>query len=183
MSRTIYFTAATLDGFLADERDNIDWLLSQDHDPQGPGGHEAFVAGVGALVMGRSTYDWLRAHMARTGEPWYYSAPTWVMTHRPVEIAEGADIRVAAGDVRAVHEAMRAAAGDRDIWVVGGGALAGELAAAGLLDEIRISLAPVTLGAGKPLLPRPVDLRLMEVDRNRAFVCARYEVIGPRGAG
>lgn len=181
MSRTVYFTAATLDGFLADEHDGLDWLLTQDHDPRGPGGHEEFIAGVGALVMGRSTYDWVRAHLAATGEPWPYVAPTWVLTHRPAEPVEGADIRVAAGNVREVHRQMAAAAGDRDIWVVGGGALAGDLVAEGLLDEIRISIAPVTLGTGKPLLPRPVDLRLTTVDRNRAFVCAWYEVVGPRG--
>jgi hypothetical protein len=41
-----------------------------------------------------------------------------------------------------------------------------------------VSIAPVTLGGGAPLLPRPLDLRLEEVARNRAFVCARYSVVG-----
>ncbi|MFN8124024.1 MAG: dihydrofolate reductase family protein [Thermoleophilia bacterium] len=180
MSRTIYFTATTLDGFLADEHDGLDWLLTQDHDPQGPGGHEAFMDGVGALVMGRTTYDWVRAHMDRTGEPWAYAIPTWVMTHRPAGGVDGADIRFASGDVTAVHAEMAAAADGRDLWVVGGGQLAVDLVRAGLLDEIRVSIAPVTLGAGRPLLPAPVDLRLIAVDRNRAFVCARYDVVGPR---
>lgn len=180
MSRTIYFTATTLDGFLADEHDNLDWLLTQDHDPEGPGGHEAFIEDVGALVMGRTTYDWVRAHMARTGEPWAYAAPTWVMTHRDPDPVEGADIRFASGDVAAVHAEMTAAAGGRDLWVVGGGQLAVDLVRAGLLDEIRVSIAPVTLGAGRPLLPAPVDLTLTRVDRNRAFVCAWYDVAGPR---
>jgi len=180
MSRTIYFTATTLDGFLADPDDGMDWLLTQDHDPQGALSPEAFMQEVGALVMGRTTYDWVRAHMAGSGEPWYYDVPTWVMTHRGADPVEGADIRFASGDVAEVHARMAEAADGKDLWVVGGGQLAVDLTRAGLLDEIRVSIAPVTLGAGRPLLPAPIDLRLTRVDRNRAFVCAWYDVVGPR---
>ena len=49
-----------------------------------------------------------------------------------------------------------AAAGDSDIWMVGGGDLAAQWAEAGLLDELIVSIAPVTLGAGRPLFPRPL---------------------------
>ncbi|WP_341927918.1 dihydrofolate reductase family protein, partial [Nocardioides psychrotolerans] len=82
--------------------------------------------------------------------------------------------------VAEVHAAMVAAAGERDVWVVGGGDLAGQLADAGLLDEVVVSIAPVTLGAGRPLLPRRYDLRLTELARNGAFACARYDVVGAR---
>ena len=83
------------------------------------------------------------------------------------------------GPVTDVYDALRAAAGDLDIWVVGGGDLAGQFADAGLLDDIVVSVAPVTLGAGRPLLPRRLDLRLVETAPNGAFVTARYEVDGP----
>ena len=68
---------------------------------------------------------------------------------------------------------MAAAAGNRNLWIVGGGDLAGQFADAGLLDEVIVSIAPVTLGAGAPLLPRRIELRLDETDRNGDFVCAR----------
>jgi len=73
-----------------------------------------------------------------------------------------------------------AAAGGQDVWMVGGGDLAAQFAESGLLDEVIVSIAPVTVGSGKPLFPRRFDLELLEVDRNRAFVCARYRVLGPR---
>lgn len=57
-------------------------------------------------------------------------------------------------------------------------ALAGDLAAAGMLDELLVSIAPVTLGAGRPLLPKRLDLRLTDLARNGAFACATYEVVG-----
>ena len=89
----------------------------------------------------------------------------------------GADVTFTSGDVAPVHGAMAAAAGDRDLWVVGAGDLAGQFADAGLLDEVIVYIAPVTLGAGAPILPRHVELRLEELGRNGEFACARYAVV------
>jgi dihydrofolate reductase len=98
------------------------------------------------------------------------------MTTRDLPTVDG-DVRFAQGDVRAVHAAMTEAAGGKDLWVVGGGDLAGQFAEAGLLDEVIVYIAPVTLGGGAPLLPRRLDLRLEELAQNRAFACARYAVL------
>ena len=92
----------------------------------------------------------------------------------------GADLRFASGDVTTVHAELLAAAGGKDVWVVGGGDLAGQFADAGLLDEIVAAIAPVTLGAGRPVFPRRYALQLTDVARNGAFACARYAVLGPR---
>jgi dihydrofolate reductase len=87
-----------------------------------------------------------------------------------------ARIDFVSGEVAPVHEEMVAAAGDRNIWVVGGGDLAGQFADARLLDEVIVMIAPVTLGAGAPLLPRRQELRLEDVARNGDFTCARFSV-------
>jgi dihydrofolate reductase len=179
MTRVVYYTATTLDGFLADPDDSLAWLMRQDLDESGPQNYGAFITTVGALVMGSTTYEWVLAHLEETGEAWYYQQPSWVMTTRELPVPEGADVRFAQGDVAALHDELRAAAGDKDIWVVGGGDLAGQLAEVGLLDEVIVSIAPVVLGAGRPLLPRRLDLRLVETARNGAFVTARYELDGP----
>ncbi|WP_408898275.1 dihydrofolate reductase family protein [Nocardioides sp. R1-1] len=179
MTRTTYYTATTLDGFLADPDDSLAWLLRQELDEAGPQSYEAFIERIGALVMGSTTYEWVLAHLAETGEGWYYAQPSWVMTSRELPVLDGADVRFAKGDVTTVYDDLRAAAGERDIWVVGGGDLAGQFADAGLLDEVIVSIAPVVLGAGRPLLPRRLDLRLEETARNGAFVTARYAVDGP----
>lgn len=182
MTTLTYYTATTLDGFLADPEDSLDWLLRQPNEAGGPQDYHAFIAGIGAIVMGATTYEWLLAH-----EPgrWPYTLPTWVMTHRrlalPVPGAQDqpADVRFATGDVREVHREMTAAAGGKDLWVVGGGDLAGQFADAGLLDEVIASIAPVVLGAGRSLLPRRLDLELVETAQNGVFVTARYRVTGP----
>ncbi|MGY1828553.1 MULTISPECIES: dihydrofolate reductase family protein [unclassified Blastococcus] len=173
-----YHTATTLDGFIADPDDSLEWLFRQKQGDVPGFGFDEFMAGVGALVMGRTTYQWVLDHEAAAGNGWPFTLPTWVMTSRELPAAEG-DVRFASGDVRAVHEAMTAAAGAKDLWLVGGGDLAGQFAEAGLLDEVVVSIAPVTLGAGRPLLPRRLDLELVEAAANGAFVSARYRVTGP----
>ena len=169
---THFYTASSLDGFIATADHSLEWLFKQDFDWDAPIPETAFFAGVGALVMGSSTYEWL----LRTQETWEYEQPTWVMTHREFETPEGADVRFVQGDVAPVHADMLAAAGDKDVWVMGGGDLVGQFADAGLLDEVWVQFAPVTLGSGQPLLPRELDLELIEQVRNRDFVCVRYRV-------
>jgi len=181
MTRTTYYTAATLDGFIADPDDSLDWLFVQEQDEQGPLNYDEFIARIGAIVMGATTYEWILRHNAQTGEKWTYDMPAWVVTHRELPGVDGADVRFAQGDVAPLHKELAAAAGGKDVWVVGGGDLAGQFADAGLLDDIVVYLAPVTLGAGRPIFPRKFDLKLVEVHRNRAFVAARYDVVGPRG--
>ena len=182
MTRTVYYTATTLDGYLADEQDSLDWLFVQDIDRAGPMNYDAFIAGVGAIVMGRTTYEWIRGHMASSGEAWPYAMPTFIATHVHLPGVEGANIRFVQGDIAPVHAALVVAAGGKDVWVVGGGDLAAQFADAGLLDEVMVSIAPVTLGAGRPLFPRRFDLELTDLARNRAFACATYAVVGPLGA-
>jgi dihydrofolate reductase len=176
VNRTVYYTATTLDGFLADEHDSLDWLLVQDQDEQGPLNYDEFIKGIGSMVMGATTYQWVLRHFAETGRSWPYAMPVWVMTHRELDGVEGGDIRFAQGDVAALHDQLVAAAGDKDVWVVGGGDLAAQFAEAGRLDQLICHIAPVTLGTGRPLFPRRWDFELLEVHRNKAFISARFEV-------
>ena len=172
MTRTVYYTATSLDGFIADPDHSLDWLLSRESDAAGPMGYDAFIAGVGAMAMGASTYRWIRER-----EPeWLPERPCWVFTHRDVDPLPGADLRVTAADPAGVHAEMVAAAGGRDVWLMGGGDLVGQFADRGLLDEVVVSIAPVTLGGGAPLLPRRLELAVTEVAPNGEFVCVRYAV-------
>jgi dihydrofolate reductase len=180
MSRTVYYVASSVDGFIADEHDGVEWLSGQDIDPKGPLGYDDFIKGVGTVVMGRTTYDWLRGQLRAGNAPWPYGVPAFVFTHSPAPIVKGADIRFTAGDIANVYPTVSDAAAGRDVWVVGGGDLAAQFADAGLLDAVLVSIAPVTLGAGRPLFPRRFDLELTEVERNRAFLCVSYSVVGGR---
>jgi dihydrofolate reductase len=183
LSLTQYYTATTLDGFIADPDNSLEWLFTRRHDPDGPLNYGDFIAVVGALAMGSTTYEWIVDHEFAGKDPtewtWPYDVPCWVFTHRRLTVVPGARIEFTSGDVATVHKAMVDAAGDRNLWIVGGGDLAGQFADAGLLDEVIVSIAPVTLGAGAPLLPRRLELRLEELERNGDFASARYSVVRP----
>ncbi|WP_067435613.1 dihydrofolate reductase family protein [Nocardioides jensenii] len=171
---TQYYTACSLDGFIATEENSLDWLLKQDIDMEGPMAYPAFGAEKGALVMGATTYEWVVGNH----DTWDYLSPTWVFTHRELPPKNGGgDVHFTQADVREVHAEMTEVAAGRNIWLVGGGDLVGQFADAGLLDEVWVQYAPVTLGAGAPLLPRALDLELLEVAQNRAFMCGRYRVV------
>lgn len=169
---THFYTASSLDGFIATPDHSLDWLFAQDIDLEEPMAYPRFIERIGALILGASTYEWLLSNQ----QDWAYEIPAWVLTHRELPVPEGADVRFARGEVRQVHAEAAAVSGDRDIWVMGGGDIAGQFADAGLLDEVWVQFAPVTLGSGRPLLPRRLDLELFDVARNRDFVCTRYLV-------
>jgi dihydrofolate reductase len=180
--RVVYQVASSLDGFIATEDDSLAWLFSLGD--VSASSYPDFIAKVGAIAMGSSTYRWILNNAqevaAQTGSAWPYTCPAWVFSSRPQPISPGADITFVRGDVRAVFPAMRQAAGDRNIWVVGGGDLAGQFFDAGLLDELIVQIGSVTLGKGKPLLPRQLlspNLRLTSVtQQGAAFVELRYDV-------
>ena len=190
MTKTQYYTATSIDGYIADSRNSLDWLFEAEGDRADEGGVEpfaAFFARVGAFAMGATTYEWVHDHdrLGEHPEKWasyYGDVPSWVFTHRSLPQIPGAAVRFVQGDVRPVHEAMRAAAGDKNIWIVGGGELAGAFADAGLLDEIILGVAPVTLGAGAPLLPRRLTssrLTLTAVQQRGPVAYLTYAVGAP----
>jgi dihydrofolate reductase len=183
VSLTQYYTATTLDGFIADPDDSLDWLFTRKREEDGPLNYGGFIADVGALAMGATTYEWILDHEFADKDPeewkWPYDIPSWVFTHRQLPVVPQGNIRFTSADIATVHEEMVAAAGNRNVWIVGGGDLVGQFADVGLLDEVIAQIAPVTLGAGKPLLPRRIELRLEELGRNGDFASARYSVVRP----
>jgi len=180
--KTQYYTACSLDGFIATEDHSLEWLfqLGDINDT----GYPDFIKEVGALAMGSSTYEWMVRHVIRpgtaSGAPWPYSQPTWVFSTRFLPSVTGANLHFVRGDVRPVHDQMIRAAGEHHIWLVGGGDLVGQFYDAGLLDEVIVQVGSVTLGAGKPLLPRRIVFPPLSLTSARAlgpgFAELRYNV-------
>lgn len=120
--------------------------------------------------MGSATYEWILRNAAKvaaeTGSLWPYAQPSWIFSRRSLPIIQDADIRFVEGEVHQAFSQMKEAAGTKNIWIVGGGDLAGQFYDAGLLDELIVFLGSVTLGKGRPLFPRRVlspGLKLVSV--------------------
>ncbi len=170
-----FYGATSLDGFLAGPNDEMDWL-TKGPDPE-VNTYGEFIEGIGAVCMGSATYEWLLGQV----DAWPYAEPTFVFTSRDLPKVDG-DIRFVSGDPADHHDAMVAAADGKDIWIVGGGGLLAQCHAAGLVDELWVQVAPVALGAGKPLWTGSLAGKRLEltkvVEMGAGFVEHRYRITG-----
>jgi dihydrofolate reductase len=192
VSGTQYYCAASLDGYIAEADDTLAWLLDYEGSfegegtepgPMGEGGsYETFYDGVGALVSGAVTYEFVLGHLDDDSQWPYMGKPYWVLSSRDLRVPEGeqVDVRIANAKVADLHAEMTAAAGERNLWIVGGGNVASQFADEGLLDEITVTVVPVVLGAGKPLFDRRLPGGAMQLMGTRTFssgmVELRYEI-------
>ena len=148
VTRTQYYTATSADGFIADSRNSLDWL---------------FEVGRGTEVDPADSHE----ENPQRWHDYYGERPAFVFTHRDLPPIPGVDLRFVSGEVAAVYDDLAAAADGRNIWLVGGGDLVGQFDDAGLLDEILLSVTPVFLGAGAPLLPRRITSERLSIREAR----------------
>jgi dihydrofolate reductase len=154
VGKVIYYLAMSVDAMIAAPGGDLDWLLKFDSTGEDYG-YKEMVAGLDALIMGAGTYEWI----LRAGEEWPYDGlDAIVMTSRPLPQPKGGSVRLTteapADLVRSLKEKY-----EKNIWLVGGGKLAAAFAAEDLIDEYDLTLIPVVLAAGIPLLePAPVAL-------------------------
>jgi dihydrofolate reductase len=182
VSEVIYRTATSLTGFIADEQNSLGWLFAVD-DAATPS-HAEFLEQVGVIVEGSTTYEWVlrEADLLAQPERWhefYGSRPTFVFTSRTLPVPDGADVRFVRGAVQDALPAIREAAGEQQVWLAGGGDLAGQFADVGALHRLEFTFAPVTLAAGAPLLPRRIEadrLTLESIERYGQFAHLVYSV-------
>ena len=178
MAAAVYYCAQSLDGYIARADDSIDWLTDYEGEFAGASelplgdSYERFMDGIGALVMGSATYAFVEA----LAEWPYPDHPTWVLTSRDQRVPDGADVRLVYGPVGAVHTEVVASAGGRDVWVVGGGNVASQYAAAGLLDRVEVTVVPVVLGAGKPVFDEELAAPPLQLVSTRPFANGMVEL-------
>ena len=186
-TRTVILESATsLDGFIARADGAIDWLFSpEDHD------FGDFMADIDTVLLGRKTF----AQLLTFDVPWPYAGKQCVVYSRArptpdlaAVVAEHGVIWVTSDPAEHVR-ALRQEPGKNKIWLVGGGALNHALIAAGLVDELSVSVHPVLLGAGIGLLgnlPLPRDAHFRYVDNTvyaSGLVQLRYRRDGHHADG
>jgi dihydrofolate reductase len=167
-----YNVAASLDGYIAGPKGEFDWI------PLDPTvDFAAIFAKVDTILIGRATYE---AVLQVGDAPWPASARVCVFSRKPYRVADPA-IRVVGDDAEGVVRALRAEEGDREIWLFGGGQLFRSLLSAGLVDRVEVTVCPILLGSGIPLLlPDALRSPLRLIDTRvypSGMVTLRYEVL------
>ncbi|AJT40833.1 dihydrofolate reductase family protein [Psychromicrobium lacuslunae] len=151
MGITQYYLASSIDGFLAESDGGLDWLLQFEGFEGQSEAYQEFYQGVGAIVMGADTYRFVLEEMPG-GWP-YPGLPCWVFSNHELPGYQGEDIRFVSGEVSEIAREASSAAGQRNVWLLGGGQLAGQFQRAGLIDELILTIVPVLLGSGRPIMP------------------------------
>ena len=169
-----YNVAASLDGFIADPAGRFDWIP---HDPAVD--FAALFARVDTVLLGRRTYDVMQA---AEGPAWAPGTRVYVFSRTLVPSAHP-DVHVVASEPAATVAALRAEPGTGEIWLFGGGALFATLLAAGQVDRVEVTVVPVLLGAGVPLVAAAIGRTpLTLVDTHRypsGLVTLSYTVGAP----
>ena len=155
-----YNVAASLDGYIADASGGYDWI------PNDPSVDFAgLFARVDTVLLGRHSYE-----LARTipGSPWSADARVYVFS-RTLRPEDHPGVTVVRDDAAGVVAALRAEPGDGEIWLFGGGVLFGHLLAAGQVDAVEVTIVPVLLGGGVPLLPPGGPLATLSLVRSHVY--------------
>jgi dihydrofolate reductase len=173
------YCAASLDGYIAELDDTIEWLTDYEAVPPGEdvtsveGGYDDFYAGVGALVSGSVTYDFILRELERGSEWPYVGKPCWVLSSRklPVPDVDGIDVRIRNAPVAELFDAMLNSAGEGNLWVVGGGNVASQFADEGPRRGARDRASGCARGRKATLRPAPAGRP--DAARRRAPACER----------
>ncbi len=171
MKKIVVYIAESLDGYIATQQDDVEWLNTIESD--GDNGYTDFLSGIDTVVMGRRTYNWI---CKNAPEYPYAQQTSYIVTSSPV--AENYATAVPVQEIIPLLKSLRAENG-KDIWVVGGGKLIALLLQHNLIDEFRIFIAPLLLGGGIPLfeaLPNRIPLALTATKQHGQFIELVYTV-------
>lgn len=165
MPKVVLFIATSLDGYIARPDGTVDWLF---HDADY--GYAEFFDAVDAVLMGRKTWE-----QARTFEETPFAGKqVFVFSHSAPD-SQDERIQRVQGDVGVAVAAMRRKF-RRDLWLVGGGELVRQFLASGLIDEFRLFVHPILLGAGVPLFPPQSERTALTFTGSVAFPSGLVEL-------
>jgi dihydrofolate reductase len=173
MRQVRYNVAASLDGFIAGPKGEFDWI------PNDPSvDFAALFAKVDTVLLGRHSYELTKQGPA----PWAPGTRVYVFS-RTLQPEEHPGVNIVADNAAAVVGALRAEPGEGEIWLFGGSVLFGSLLEAGQVDTIEVTIAPVLLGGGVPLLPLGAPRTTLALKDTRTYpsgmVTLSYSVQNP----
>jgi len=144
---------------------------------------EDAVGSIGAVIVGRRTYDQSLPWWGADGPTGDARLPVFVVTHdEPDESPEGGVYSFVTGGIEEALARARATAGERGVTVMGGADMGRQFLSAGLIDEVSIHLVPVVLGGGLPMFEglARLDLEPIGVVNAPTATHLRYRVVSPR---
>jgi dihydrofolate reductase len=176
MRRLRYNVAMSLDGYITDRQERFDWIPNDDSVD-----FAGLFARVDTYILGRRTYETVLAN----GEPPWQPGMRVFVISRTLEPGPQNGVTVIGEDPVALANALRHESGDGEIWLFGGGQLFATLLAANQVDSVELTIVPVLLGGGVPVvtaLPARMPLTFSHSHTYPSGMCAMYYRV-PGAAG
>ena len=193
MGRVILDTSVSVDGFMTAANQTaaepmgegglrlMEWAIGADE--RGSELLEGWVSNLGASIAGRTTYETSVAWWGADGPSGSARRPLFVVTHQaPAESPEGGVYTFVTEGIESALEQAQAAAGDKDVTVMGGASIGRQYLAAGLVEKVQIHLVPVLFGSGTRMFDDLGDQHIIleptEVIETQAAVHLRFRIAG-----
>ena len=174
MKKVVLFIAMSLDGYIADQYGNVDWLAGEEPDRNDMESYDTFIQDIDTVVMGWNTYHQIVTELSPGS--WMYSGlQSYVLTHR--ELPDEEEIIFTGDDVCGLVKRLKKASG-KDIWICGGTQTVAPLVAENLIDQYYLSVIPVILGKGIRLFENEtgrIPLKLVQTKNYNGITDLVYE--------
>lgn len=172
MSKTVLNLLMTFDGFIAGEKDEIDWIAKVHNSNSGSGEFDfsLFTSKVGAIISGIRSYELGIEHGWFKNKA-YGPSPIFVLCHKiPDKKSKDADFHYVKSGIKEAHQLASKVAGDKWIYLFGGANIFQQFLNENLIDEMHITIAPILIGKGIRLFDnlneRHIELDTYEVSHN-----------------
>ncbi|MFC6323133.1 dihydrofolate reductase family protein [Companilactobacillus baiquanensis] len=175
MRKVKFYGAISLDGYLADQNNSLNWLFKYEDKNIMEKSYQPFIKDIDTTIMGRQTYDDL---MSMTNEFPYSDMTNYVLTHRSIDSNEVISINT---PIERLISKLKIQSG-KDIWIIGGGKIVSTLIENHLIDSLQIQITPDILGNGVKLFTKMnshSEFKLINSQRYDQFIDLYYELKGP----
>lgn len=165
MRKVILFIATSLDGYIADEKGSVDWLIQQDPEIEENTQYLNFIKNIDTIIMGYTTYHQVVTELSP--QNWLYEKMmTYVYTHRKLESKY--NIQFTNQNLKELITDLKNKEG-KDIWVCGGANLINQLIELNLIDQYYITMIPILLGKGIRLFDKQDNQTKLELMKTETF--------------
>lgn len=171
--KVILYISQSLDGFIADSKGNVDWILGNNKEYLSDYGYETFIKDIDTVILGYNTYSQIRNELSP--DNWVYKdLKSYVLTSK--EIKDTSNIRYVNMNIKELINKLQKEEG-KNVWICGGANLVNQCVKEDLIDEYQITTVPLILGNGIRLLKKnnkKIRLELKETREENGLILGIY---------
>lgn len=171
--KVILYISQSLDGFIADSKGNVDWILGNNEDYDSDYGYETFIKDIDTVILGANTYNQIKNELSP--DKWVYeNLQSYVLTSEKIE--DTTNIKYVNMNIKELINRLQQEHG-KNIWICGGANLVNQCVRENLIDEYQITTVPVILGNGIRLFEesnKKIKLKFKEIKEENGLIMGIY---------